>query len=148
LGFIGKGFNDLSLEKFALMMTTLEISVHKSFSVLNTACGLIILTSDSSPFLDIYCHVCMIVCTYVHTYVCTYVCIMYVRKYVCMYVRTYVYMYVFMYYVCKNICIYVHKYAMYLRTYVRQCTVIPRLTKIIRSGITFVSRNLISRRFL
>jgi len=28
------------------------------------------------------------------------------------------------------------------------CTVIPRLTKIIRSGITFVSRNVISRRFL
>jgi hypothetical protein len=27
-------------------------------------------------------------------------------------------------------------------------TVIPRLTKIIRSGITFVSRNIISRRFL
>jgi hypothetical protein len=27
-------------------------------------------------------------------------------------------------------------------------TVIPRLTKIIRSGITFVSRNVISRRFL
>ena len=28
------------------------------------------------------------------------------------------------------------------------CTEIPRLTKIIRSGITFVSRNMISRRFL
>ena len=28
------------------------------------------------------------------------------------------------------------------------CTVIPRLTKIIRSGITFVSRKVISRRFL
>ena len=28
------------------------------------------------------------------------------------------------------------------------CTVIPRLTKIIRSGIAFVSRNVISRRFL
>ena len=27
-------------------------------------------------------------------------------------------------------------------------TVIPRLTKIIRSGITFVCRNVISRRFL
>ena len=27
-------------------------------------------------------------------------------------------------------------------------TVIPRLTKMIRSGITFVSRNVISRRFL
>jgi hypothetical protein len=27
-------------------------------------------------------------------------------------------------------------------------TVIPRLTKTIRSGITFVSRNVISRRFL
>ena len=27
-------------------------------------------------------------------------------------------------------------------------TVIPQLTKIIRSGITFVSRNVISRRFL
>ena len=27
-------------------------------------------------------------------------------------------------------------------------TVIPRLTKIIRSGITYVSRNVISRRFL
>ena len=27
-------------------------------------------------------------------------------------------------------------------------TVIPRLTKIIRSGITFVSRNVISRRFI
>jgi len=27
-------------------------------------------------------------------------------------------------------------------------TVIPRITKIIRSGITFVSRNVISRRFL
>jgi len=27
-------------------------------------------------------------------------------------------------------------------------TVIPRLTKIIRSGMTFVSRNVISRRFL
>jgi hypothetical protein len=27
-------------------------------------------------------------------------------------------------------------------------TVMPRLTKIIRSGITFVSRNVISRRFL
>ena len=27
-------------------------------------------------------------------------------------------------------------------------TVIPRLMKIIRSGITFVSRNVISRRFL
>ena len=27
-------------------------------------------------------------------------------------------------------------------------TVIPRVTKIIRSGITFVSRNVISRRFL
>jgi hypothetical protein len=27
-------------------------------------------------------------------------------------------------------------------------TMIPRLTKIIRSGITFVSRNVISRRFL
>ena len=27
-------------------------------------------------------------------------------------------------------------------------TVIPRLTKIIRSGITFVSRNVISRKFL
>jgi hypothetical protein len=33
---------------------------------------------------------------------------------------------------------------------VRTCSniVIPRLTKIIRSGITFVSRNVISRRFL
>jgi len=30
----------------------------------------------------------------------------------------------------------------------RLITVIPRLTKIIRSGITFVSRNVISRRFL
>jgi len=30
----------------------------------------------------------------------------------------------------------------------RRITVIPRLTKIIRSGITFVSRNVISRRFL
>jgi hypothetical protein len=30
----------------------------------------------------------------------------------------------------------------------RQNTVIPRLTKIIRSGITFVSRNVTSRRFL
>ena len=30
----------------------------------------------------------------------------------------------------------------------RHNTVIPRLTKIIRSGITFVSRNVISRRFL
>ena len=29
-----------------------------------------------------------------------------------------------------------------------RCTVIPRLTKIIRSGITFVSRNVISLRFL
>ena len=28
------------------------------------------------------------------------------------------------------------------------CTVTPRLTKINRSGITFVSRNVISRRFL
>ena len=28
------------------------------------------------------------------------------------------------------------------------CTVIPRLTKIIRSGITFVSPNVIYRRFL
>ena len=27
-------------------------------------------------------------------------------------------------------------------------TVIPRLTKFIRSGITFVSRNVVSRRFL
>ena len=32
--------------------------------------------------------------------------------------------------------------------YVVSNTVIPRLTKIIRSGITFVSRNVISRRFL
>ena len=30
----------------------------------------------------------------------------------------------------------------------KESTVIPRLTKIIRSGITFVSRNVISRRFL
>ena len=30
----------------------------------------------------------------------------------------------------------------------KDCTVIPRLTKIIRSGITFFSRNVISRRFL
>jgi len=30
----------------------------------------------------------------------------------------------------------------------RHCTVIPRLTKIIRPGITFVGRNVISRRFL
>jgi hypothetical protein len=29
-----------------------------------------------------------------------------------------------------------------------ESTVVPRLTKIIRSGITFVSRNVISRRFL
>jgi len=33
-------------------------------------------------------------------------------------------------------------------TYTNYYTVIPRLTKIIRSGITFVSRKLISRRFL
>ena len=33
-------------------------------------------------------------------------------------------------------------------TIIRKYTVIPRLTKIIRSGITFVSRNVISRRFL
>jgi len=31
---------------------------------------------------------------------------------------------------------------------VTHCTVIPRLTTIIRSGITFVSRNVIYRRFL
>jgi hypothetical protein len=56
LGFIGKGFNDLSLQNFVLMVTTLEISVHKRCSVMNTACGVIILTCDSSPFLDIYCY--------------------------------------------------------------------------------------------
>jgi len=33
-------------------------------------------------------------------------------------------------------------------TFVLWSTVIPRLTKIIRSGITIVSRNMISRRFL
>jgi hypothetical protein len=35
-----------------------------------------------------------------------------------------------------------------LRTIHKPYTVIPRLTKIIRSGVTFVSRNVISRRFL
>jgi len=35
-----------------------------------------------------------------------------------------------------------------IKMYNRMYTVIPRLTKIIRSGITFVSRNVIFRRFL
>jgi hypothetical protein len=107
LGLIGKRFNDLSLQNFVLMMTTPEICVRKRFSVQNTACGLIILTWDSNPFLDIYCYVCMIVCRYV-------------RMYVCMYVR----MYVPMYYVYKNICIHVHKYVLYLRMYVCLCIVV------------------------
>ena len=70
LGFIGKSFNDLCLQNFVLMMTTLEIYVDKRFSVQNTACRLIILTWDSNHFLDIYCYICMIACTYVRTYVC------------------------------------------------------------------------------
>ena len=40
--------------------------------------------------------------------------------------------------------LYPHNRLIYINIY----TVIPRLTKIIRSGITFVSRNVISRRFL
>ena len=41
--------------------------------------------------------------------------------------------------------VYLYKYVMWS---VLCITVIPRLTKIIRSGITFVNRNVISRRFL
>ena len=46
-----------------------------------------------------------------------------------------------------KMCFYVYYICMYIYIYILN-TVIPRLTKTIRSGITVVSRNVISRRFL